>query len=181
MIDVLNYCSRCGKKFTNLRITTTLGIYVERLKETGIWEEIPNLDQVSKDILCEDCFEKLSNALETMNITSSEEEKRRIEEHQKDPLKTKKSKEKNLEALKTEKIYILEKELANAKEEMRAEIEILGEDKNVQSKKLDKIYLRKTDLEYQIKELKKTCNVKDDFDVLDLIEIKEDCTYADEI
>lgn len=73
-------CTRCGRTFEDLRIKTTLSIQVDRLTETGLWEEIPNLYQVSQDYLCKECFDNLANILEKMNEPYSEEDKKRMEQ-----------------------------------------------------------------------------------------------------
>lgn len=68
MIYDINRCSRCGKKLNDLRLTIRLDIFTERLKETGAWEEIPNLTQVSTETLCPECFDRFVDAMATLNI-----------------------------------------------------------------------------------------------------------------
>lgn len=68
MIYDINRCSRCGKKFEDLRLSIRLDIFTERLKETGAWEEIPNLTQVSSETLCPECFNKFVDAMASLNI-----------------------------------------------------------------------------------------------------------------
>lgn len=63
----IEYCTRCGKKFDKLRINTILHIDTQRLKENGVWENIPNLNNTSKEMLCEECFNKFANVLGEMN------------------------------------------------------------------------------------------------------------------
>lgn len=62
MITVEN-CTRCGKMFEGKRIKVSLHLYTERLKESGVWEPIANLDQSSVEYLCSDCFDDLINIL----------------------------------------------------------------------------------------------------------------------
>lgn len=71
-------CTRCGQPFKDLRINVTLDIMVDRLTETGLWEEIPNLYQTSQDYLCKDCFDTFASILEKMNEPSSEQERIRM-------------------------------------------------------------------------------------------------------
>jgi DNA-directed RNA polymerase subunit RPC12/RpoP len=79
-------CTRCGKEFKDFKILITLSIDTFRLKETGIWETIPNLTQVSQDVLCRDCFDAFANILEKMNTPQSEEERINMENRSKHPL-----------------------------------------------------------------------------------------------
>ena len=66
--EVFNKCTRCGKEFTDLKVSVELGLYVERLKDTGVWEEVPNMTQESREYLCPDCFNKLCDILSQMNL-----------------------------------------------------------------------------------------------------------------
>lgn len=66
--EVFNKCTRCGKEFTDLKVSVELGLYVERLKDTGVWEEVPNMTQESREYLCPDCFNKLCDILAQMNL-----------------------------------------------------------------------------------------------------------------
>ncbi len=68
MIYDINRCSRCGKKFEDLRLSIRLDIFTERLKETGVWEEIPNLTQVSTETLCPECFDRFVDAMASLNV-----------------------------------------------------------------------------------------------------------------
>lgn len=65
-------CTRCGEKLGKFRINTILHIDTQRLKENGVWENIPNLDNTSKEILCEKCFNEFAEILENMNIKYEE-------------------------------------------------------------------------------------------------------------
>lgn len=60
-------CTRCGKKFDRFRINTILHIDTQRLKENGVWENIPDLNNTSKEILCEECFNEFTDILSKMN------------------------------------------------------------------------------------------------------------------
>lgn len=66
-MDHNSVCSRCGKTLTKFRITTILHMETQRIKENGVWENIPNLGNTSKEILCEECFEEFAEILEGMN------------------------------------------------------------------------------------------------------------------
>lgn len=68
----INNCTRCGKKFTDLRMQVTLELYTERLRDTGIWEEIPNLCQESVEYLCPECFDKWVDIQSQMDIPYQE-------------------------------------------------------------------------------------------------------------
>ncbi len=67
-------CTRCGKEFKDFKISVVLNINTYRLKETGIWESIPNLEQTSQDVLCRDCFDSFANILEKMNEPQTKDE-----------------------------------------------------------------------------------------------------------
>lgn len=66
--EVFKRCTRCGKEFTDLKVEVNLGLYVERIRDTGVWEEVPNMNQESKEYLCPDCFNKLCDILSQMNL-----------------------------------------------------------------------------------------------------------------
>lgn len=72
-------CTRCGKPFTNLRMRVTLSLYTERMKESGVWEEIPNLNQSSTEVLCEKCFDDFCDVMNQMNVKHVEEPKVKVE------------------------------------------------------------------------------------------------------
>jgi len=60
-------CTRCGKELKDLKIDISLSVFVERIKENDILEQVPNSDTTSREVLCFDCFEKFSKALEVLN------------------------------------------------------------------------------------------------------------------
>lgn len=66
--EVFNKCTRCGKEFTDLKVSVELGLFVERLRDTGVWEDVPNMSQESREFLCPDCFNKLCDILAQMNL-----------------------------------------------------------------------------------------------------------------
>lgn len=66
--EVFKRCTRCGKEFTDLKVEVNLGLYVERIRDTGVWEEVPNMNQESREYLCPDCFNKLCDILAQMNL-----------------------------------------------------------------------------------------------------------------
>ena len=59
----LKKCTRCGRELTNLRMGVTLFLETDRLKDNGIWENVANLTQSSKEYLCEDCFSLFADTL----------------------------------------------------------------------------------------------------------------------
>ncbi len=61
-------CTRCDNEITDFRIDISFSIKVDRIKEDSIREYIPNLDQTSREILCNDCFQKFSKLMAGMNI-----------------------------------------------------------------------------------------------------------------
>lgn len=69
----ISNCTRCGKEIDNLRINVILKIDVQRLKESSTWENIPNLNNTSREVLCEDCFDKFSTIMSQMNIPYQKE------------------------------------------------------------------------------------------------------------
>lgn len=86
MNNVMDHCSRCGKALEDMRIFTSLSLNVERKKTNDIWEEIPNLDQVSKEILCKDCFDEFAELLAQMNTAKDPATQGALNETQLDPL-----------------------------------------------------------------------------------------------
>ena len=50
-------CTRCGKRFTDLKIEISQVVETNRLKDNHVWEKLPNLNIVSKEILCKECFD----------------------------------------------------------------------------------------------------------------------------
>lgn len=66
--EVFNKCTRCGKEFTDLKVSVELSLFVERLRDTGVWEDVPNMNQESREYLCPDCFNKLCDILAQMNL-----------------------------------------------------------------------------------------------------------------
>jgi hypothetical protein len=56
-------CTRCGKEFKDFRVDLRVQTRVDRLREDGVWEFIPNLDIRSREVLCYDCFDKFTAAI----------------------------------------------------------------------------------------------------------------------
>jgi len=61
-------CTRCGSILNEFKIKVTFNIVAERLKESSVWEEIPNLRNESREIICYDCFSKFTDAMQSLNI-----------------------------------------------------------------------------------------------------------------
>jgi DNA-directed RNA polymerase subunit RPC12/RpoP len=68
-------CTRCKKELDDFKIDLSFKIKVDRMKENSIWEYIPNLDQVSREVLCQDCFLKFSDLMAQLNIKHEKSEK----------------------------------------------------------------------------------------------------------
>lgn len=68
-------CTRCNKELKDLKIEVGLSVYVERIKENGVTEQVPNSNTNSREILCFECFEEFSKALENLNYKYEEDVK----------------------------------------------------------------------------------------------------------
>ena len=79
-------CTRCGKEFEDLRIEVSLNIYTEQKLETGLFEEIPNLTQATREVLCKDCFDKLCEVFEQMNVPENNQVAKGMKELEENPL-----------------------------------------------------------------------------------------------
>lgn len=64
----VKHCSRCKKEIKDLKINITMRVETERLKNNSVWEKIPNLDNISHEVLCEECFNKFADVMSQMNI-----------------------------------------------------------------------------------------------------------------
>lgn len=70
---MIDNCTRCNKKFTDLKITIAQMIETERVKENGVLEKLPNLNVVSREILCKECFDLYAETMsDKMNIQNEE-------------------------------------------------------------------------------------------------------------
>ena len=65
---MIEHCTRCGCKMTDLRIEINFNINALARKESDVWENIPNLNSTSKEILCMDCFDKFSSLMSQLNM-----------------------------------------------------------------------------------------------------------------
>lgn len=65
-------CTRCGKRFTTVRVMISQNVKTERVKENGVWEPLPNMDVISHEILCEDCFDKYAEIMSQMNYSKKD-------------------------------------------------------------------------------------------------------------
>lgn len=61
-------CTRCGKELKDLKIDISLSVFVERIKENDVLEQVPNSDTTSREVLCIDCFNELADVLSQMNV-----------------------------------------------------------------------------------------------------------------
>lgn len=64
----IDYCTRCKKKLSEMKIDIEFHINVTAEKENSIWEELPNLNNNSREVLCLECFNKFSDAMSQLNI-----------------------------------------------------------------------------------------------------------------
>lgn len=60
-------CTKCKKTFDDFKIDINFKINVDRLKENGDWEYIPNLDNLSREVLCYDCFMEFTDLMSAFN------------------------------------------------------------------------------------------------------------------
>lgn len=56
-------CTFCGKEFDNIRVSVSLFLESERLREDETWENIPNMNIHTREFLCEECFSKFSEII----------------------------------------------------------------------------------------------------------------------
>ena len=76
-------CTRCRREISDIEVTIALGISAQRKKDSGIWENIANLDQTSTEILCPDCFNIFCEAMNTLNY-GDEESQQQPQNHLRD-------------------------------------------------------------------------------------------------
>ncbi len=68
-MNEVSYCTRCGKEFKDFRVDIRIQTRVDRLREDGVWEFIPNLDVGSREVLCYECFNMFTSAISgEMNV-----------------------------------------------------------------------------------------------------------------
>ena len=76
------YCTRCNKPFSDIRINVKFIMNVDRKRLDNIWEQDGNATDVStSEIICQDCFNKFTKKMGELNekqknwddIASSEE------------------------------------------------------------------------------------------------------------
>jgi hypothetical protein len=63
----INNCTRCGENFTDFRVDVSFQMKTDRLKDDTMWECVPNLDVVSREVLCLKCYYEFAALLEEMN------------------------------------------------------------------------------------------------------------------
>lgn len=56
-------CTFCEKECDNIRVSVSLFLESERLREDDTWEKIPNMDLHTREFLCEECFSNFSEIL----------------------------------------------------------------------------------------------------------------------
>jgi len=57
-------CTRCGAELDDLKINLKLSISVNRLSESGLWEDIPNSILDPQETLCQNCFSEFTDVLD---------------------------------------------------------------------------------------------------------------------
>ena len=62
-MDKITNCTRCTASLDEFRIEVKLNTNVHRKKESGDWENLPNMNIVSREVLCKSCFDKFAIAL----------------------------------------------------------------------------------------------------------------------
>ena len=50
-------CTFCGDELNELMVETNFSLKTHRLKEDDVWENIPNLNLTTREVLCENCFQ----------------------------------------------------------------------------------------------------------------------------
>jgi hypothetical protein len=71
MSNEIACCTRCGHVIdepNDFRVDIGFSIRVDRLKEDTLWEYIPNLDNISREVLCMSCFDRFSDLMSQMNV-----------------------------------------------------------------------------------------------------------------
>jgi hypothetical protein len=74
--EFINKCTFCGNDFNGYRVVLKLKIDAFRKKDSDVWEEIENLDVVSNEVLCKECFDDFA---ETITKEMEEKAKKRGE------------------------------------------------------------------------------------------------------
>jgi hypothetical protein len=67
-------CTFCNKELDDLKIMIQLNINVDRKRVDKTWEHVPNMNIVTKETLCQSCFDKFSITLnqEMVNLKNKE-------------------------------------------------------------------------------------------------------------
>lgn len=63
----ISKCTRCNKPLTSTKSYVGLTINSYRKTSKNAWEKIANLESQTKEILCEECFDKFLKLIERMN------------------------------------------------------------------------------------------------------------------
>jgi len=61
---MINECTRCNKKIKELKLF--IGFKIEAERETSIetWESIGNMSMETKEVVCQECFNKFVKAID---------------------------------------------------------------------------------------------------------------------
>jgi glutaminase len=73
-MENINTCTRCKKVFTDFKIDIDFHMKVNTLNGQT-WEYIPNLDNVSREVLCLECFNQFTGLMAELNMKHQPEKK----------------------------------------------------------------------------------------------------------
>lgn len=62
-----NNCTLCGKPLDDFKINVDLTVSAQRLTDAGVWEAISNTNINSREILCNECFDKFVATFKEFN------------------------------------------------------------------------------------------------------------------
>ena len=65
----IEFCTKCNKKLTKLKFFVNLNLKSFQEKESNSWENIPPLDMISNEVLCEECFNTFLDNLGKNNVS----------------------------------------------------------------------------------------------------------------
>lgn len=58
-------CTWCGKQLDSIKVTVQLRIIAERQTSFDSWETISNSDLMTKEVLCQECFNHFTETLDS--------------------------------------------------------------------------------------------------------------------
>lgn len=66
-------CSRCGKEINNLLIRVETKFIPSKVSDTGLLEPVANLSEGTSELLCEECFNKYCDCIDSLNVELDDE------------------------------------------------------------------------------------------------------------